>query len=325
MSKVKKILSPLIKVVLGLACFSVIWYRLAPEFSAQNLTLLSHQIFTPKGFWCLIAALVLIPVNWGIEAYKWQLITKPVQAITYQRATRSVYAGVCVGNLAPGRATEFLAKIFFFDAEKRSQVTVLHFVGGLFQLSITIIAGFAALYTQVHLLAGNLKWLQYLLPVLGGILILALIAGVWKINFLLQYASKRLNRNQETAPLTYQFTGSQLFQLFVFSALRYVVFLAQFYFLLALLSNSPIANILSGIALYFLITTILPMFSAIEAAVRAAVALVVLKDSGISATGLALSSVLLWIINIIVPSIVGYVFLIRENFDFKLVRARGKK
>src|SRR5688572_30961137 len=83
-------------------------------------------------------AILLIPVNWGIEAYKWKLITAPIQWVSYKTATKSVYSGVCLGNLAPGRATEFLAKIIFFKIENRPKISVLHFVGGMFQLSITI-------------------------------------------------------------------------------------------------------------------------------------------------------------------------------------------
>lgn len=310
--------------LLGLACFSIIWYRLKPEFTAQNWSLLSQQLFSAKGALCLAAAIALIPVNWGIEAYKWKLITAPVQSISFFRANQSVYSGVCLGNLAPGRATEFLAKIIYFDADKRSAVTVLHFVGGLFQLSITIICGFLALYSQLHVLGESFAWMQVVLPIIGLVLLVALCLSVWKINTLLAFITKRISKEKETSELHYRFTALQLIQLSFFSFMRYSVFFLQFYLLMSLLSAGSLLAIIPGIALYFLITTILPMFSAIEAAVRAAVALVVFKESGIAATGLALSSVLLWIVNIIVPSAIGYVFLVREKFDFKLVRKKTK-
>jgi hypothetical protein len=80
--------------------------------------------------------------------------------------------------------------------------------------------------------------------------------------------------------------------------------------------------IFSGVALYFLITTTLPMISVLEAATRAAVAIVVFRGSGISDTVLALSSVLIWLVNIIIPSIFGYIILLRQNFNFKLFRSK---
>ena len=60
------------------------------------------------------------------------------------------------------------------------------------------------------------------------------------------------------------------------------------------------------------------MISFIEAAIRAAVALIVFKNCGISNAALALASILIWILNIVVPSIVGYFILIKQNFNFKI-------
>ena len=61
----------------------------------------------------------------------------------------------------------------------------------------------------------------------------------------------------------------------------------------------------------------MPMISVIEAPIRAAIALVVFKDAGLSDAGLALASVLIWLVNIIVPSIFGYLVLLKQNFNFK--------
>jgi hypothetical protein len=60
------------------------------------------------------------------------------------------------------------------------------------------------------------------------------------------------------------------------------------------------------------------MLSVAEAAIRAAVAMVVFKSSGMSDTVVALTTVLIWLINIIIPSLIGYYFLLRENFNFKV-------
>jgi hypothetical protein len=59
------------------------------------------------------------------------------------------------------------------------------------------------------------------------------------------------------------------------------------------------------------------MISFIEAAIRTAVAIVVFKNCGISNTTLALASILIWMLNIIIPSIIGYFILLKQNFNFK--------
>lgn len=323
MSNRKKILSRLIKVLVGIGCLAIIWYRLAPEFNASNRALLVQQVFSAGGFFYLLATLLLIPLNWGIEAYKWKLITAPVQWISYKTATKSVYSGVCLGNLAPGRATEFVAKIIYFKIDNRPKITVLHFVGGMFQLSITIIMGFIALLFKLSAFGESAAWIRYAVPASGVLLLGLLILSIVKINWILNFASRRVSKGKALEDFDYHFTPKALLQLFGFSLLRYLVFFTQFFLLLLLFEKNVGLILLPGMALYFLITTVIPMISALEAAIRAAVAIMVFKDSGISPAALALSSLLIWMVNIILPSIAGYFFLVRQNFNFKLFRNKN--
>jgi len=318
----KKILSLFIKLLIGLGSFLIIYIRLKSDFTPEKIDLLSTAAFSPAGIGCFLLCLLLIPINWGIEAYKWKLITAPIQWVSYKTATKSVYAGVCLGNLAPGRATEFLAKIIFFKIENRPKITVLHFVGGMFQLSITIICGFVALASMLKDFGGDSAWMTYATSAISIVLIVLLILSIFKINFILNFISKKINKQSQVEDFNYKFTPTVLLKLFGFSALRYSVFFLQFLLLIYLFHHNISMTIFPGIALYFLITTTIPMISVLEAAIRAAVALIVFRDSGISNSALALSSLLIWLVNIIVPSIFGYIVLLRQNFNFKLFKTK---
>jgi hypothetical protein len=284
--------------------------------------LLSNTVFSLAGMSCFLLCLLLIPVNWGIEAYKWKLITAPIQWVSYKTATKSVYAGVCLGNLAPGRATEFLAKIIFFKIENRPKITVLHFVGGMFQLSITIICGFIALIYMLKNFSADSTWMTWTTSSIGVLLIVLLVLCIYRINDLLNFISRKISKQSKVEDFHYKFTARALIKLFGYSALRYAVFFFQFLLLLFLFHGSIRISMFSEIALYFLITTTIPMISVLEAAIRAAIALVVFKDSGISNTALALSSLMIWLVNIIIPSIFGYVVLLKQNFNFKLFKTK---
>jgi hypothetical protein len=319
----KKILSIFIKIIIGLGSLTIIYLRLKSDFSPDKLDLLLSSATSREGMFLFLFCILLIPLNWGIEAYKWQLITKPVEYISYRRATRSVYSGVCLGNLAPARATEFLAKIIFFHISNRPKITVLHFIGGMFQLSVTLIAGFTALIYQIGNFGSGYSWMIRSTGVIGGLLLLTLIVAIFKIDSLLNYFSKKISKDNGTAELPYRFTAGSLSQLFGFSILRYMVFFVQFLLVLWMFNGISVNSAtLSGIAMYFLVTTTLPMISVLEAAIRAAVALVVFRGAGVSDTVLALSSVLIWLCNIIVPAIIGYAILLRQNFNFKLFRSK---
>lgn len=149
-----------------------------------------------------------------------------------------------------------------------------------------------------------------------------LIICIAKINTLLNFISKKISKQSQVEDFNYKFTAKSLLKLFGFSALRYSVFFLQFVLLIFLFHRNISIVIFPEIALYFLITTTIPMISVLEAAIRAAVALVVFKDSGISNSALALSSLLIWLVNIIIPSIFGYIILLRQNFNFKLFKTK---
>lgn len=318
----KKILSLLIKLLIGVGSFFIIYIRLKSDFTPEKLDLLYNSAFSSLGLFCFLLCLFLIPINWGIEAYKWKLITAPIQWVSYKTATKSVYAGVCLGNLAPGRATEFLAKIIFFKIENRPKITVLHFVGGMFQLSITIICGFLALIKMLNHFGTDSAWMTYATSTIGVILLILLLVCIAKINTLLNFISKKISKESQVEDFNYKFTASSLVKLFGFSALRYSVFFMQFSLLIFLFHQHISIAIFPEIALYFLITTTIPMISVLEAAIRAAAAMVVFKDSGIDNSALALSSLLIWVVNIIVPSVFGYIILLRQNFNFKLFKTK---
>jgi hypothetical protein len=76
-----------------------------------------------------------------------------------------------------------------------------------------------------------------------------------------------------------------------------------------------------SIAAYFMLTSLIPMISFIEPAIRAAIALFVFNNAGDNTIIVVLSSTLVWIINVIFPSIIGYIIILKEKLDFKTARA----
>ncbi len=320
----KKLIANLLKIAIGLSCFAIVYIKLKSEFTPDKLQILSETALSWRGFMCIAFCLLLIPINWGIESYKWMLITEPVEKISFQTAGQSVYSGVCLGNLAPGRATEFVAKILFFKIENRAKITALHFLNGMFQLSITIFAGLFALLFRMQSFAETSMWMIYVTSAIGVLIILALAVSIYRLDWILNFVTRKINKEKGLQDFHYRFTPLLVVQLFGYSALRYAVFFFQYILIIRMLHAEHLpSSVYMSMALYFLITTTIPMFSVIEAAVRAAIALVVFKDAGISNTALALSSVMMWLINIIFPSILGYYFLVKQQFNFRFLNKRN--
>lgn len=324
MKRSKKILSLLLKLSIGLAGVYIIYQRLHDELGGEEVSLLKNVLLQAPSLLILFIGLILIPVNWGIESRKWQLITHGIEPISFQTAMRSVYSGVCLGNFAPGRATEFLGKILFFSDENKGKISVLHFVNGMIQLGITLLVGVIALLVKLDSFSDEYNWLFYLLLFSSLVLIGLFVFSVFRVNYFLHLVSKFVSKKNPSDTTNVSFPKKLWLKLFFLSVLRYLCFSLQFYLLLNLFSESlsPFV-LLPGIALYFMLTSLLPMISLLEAAIRAAIALIVLGDTGLSSSLLALATVMLWLFNIVLPSIVGYLVLLGIKFDFKLIYKRN--
>ncbi|MBL7901893.1 MAG: flippase-like domain-containing protein [Bacteroidia bacterium] len=325
MKRGKKILSFLLKLSIGAAGVYIIYRRLKNELGWEQISLLKNALLQPSSLLLLVISLFLIPLNWGLESRKWQLITKSIESISFKTAIRSVFSGVCLGNFAPGRATEFLGKILFFSDENKGKISVLHFVNGMIQLGITLLVGVLALLLKLETFSKEYFWLFYLLLTSALVLLGVFMFSVLRVNLFLNLVSKLLSRKSQTETIRVVFPKSLWLKLLLLSLLRYLTFSLQFFLLLTIFSPSvqPSA-LLPGIALYFMMTSLLPMISVLEAAIRAAIALIVLGDTGLSSTLLALATVMLWLFNIVLPSLIGYLVLLRLKFDFKLIYKRNK-
>ena len=116
--------------------------------------------------------------------------------------------------------------------------------------------------------------------------------------------------------MPYKFKKESITRLISFSFIRYLVFTTQFVLILKIFYSGPLnSSILASVCVYFLLTTILPMISFIEPAIRAAIALLVFGGLEISEISLVTTAIMVWLINVVFPSIVGYYIIVKEKFE----------
>ena len=315
----KKITSLSIKSLIGIASFLIIYYRLItiPQLKEQCLFWFKE----PNMYLILILVLGLMPVNWGIESYKWKSITKQIEAIPYSVALKSVFSGICVGNIAPGRAMEFLAKIVFFKYENRPSITVLHFINGMFQMLVTVTVGIIAIACKLKEANGSSNFI-YIVLLAGFFMVLFFCWAIFNVSYIqkkLKFIKwfKKMDDAQHV-----QFSKTLIIKLLSLSIIRYLVFTCQFYLIYNALSpQNDMLQIFISIAAYFMLTSLIPMISFIEPAIRAAIALFVFNNAADNTVVVVLASTFVWIINVVVPSAVGYIIILKEKIDFRSANA----
>lgn len=321
LASTKNIMSWLIKIAIGLASFYFIYYRLQGEFTPEKTQAVTSAFSNLNSYMLLLACIIFIPINWGIESYKWQLITEPIEEVSFITASKSVYTGLCVGNLAPGRATEFLAKILFFKPNNRPTITLLHFANGMFQLAVTILFGLISIFVFYQEKISDENSAALWIGILCMLLLSVFTFFILKFQSIQKWIVKKFERSYGQHALPYKFNSKIISKLLVLSVLRYFVFTFQFILVIKLFYKDALSTeMIAGICIYFLLTTVLPMISVVEAAIRSAIALMIFSGSDISEIAIVLTAVILWILNIVVPSIIGYLIIVKEKFEISLFK-----
>lgn len=324
MAALKKYTLLILKILLGVACFLFLWYKLKGQFTPEKVANLKLTLQYPKAVLALgIASLLMFP-NWLIESYKWKHITTSIEKISFKKAIKGVLSGLCVGNLTPGRFGEFAGRILFFSPQNRSKVSVTHFVCGTTQLFTTMMFGIIcsalwlwntgegnSLYTIIFIVCCAL--------LLGLLLVILNIEKVYKklshISFM-----KRLNLGEVSYP------GKTMFQLIGLSILRYLVFSLQYILLLQCCgAQANYFELFLPVAISFMVTSALPMLSFIEVAIRASIAVILFSPFNSNELLLITASTLLWLINIVIPSIIGYFIILSTKIKFKDLKAQKVK
>lgn len=315
-TETKKIFYLILKVLAGLMLCYVLYNRLHEEFQKFSWDELSKKFGSLFSWILLSGAVILMLLNWLLESLKWKtIIDSTIMPMSFFKAFKSVLSGVAFGNLAPGRATEFAGKILFLPADRRASATYLHFVNGIIQLLVTLILGITSLLI-IFFQEKNQSTNQFTVYVLIGSTLLILLLSafitkpVWFYELLKknEKIKKHLNSKIEISrPL--------LFKLSIYSFLRYLTFSIQFFLLIEIFfDHVPVFDVCLGVCLYYLLTTIIPMFSAIEAFMRGGIAILIFSPIEKSSMNIFIASTFLWIINIVAPSIFGYLFfLLNKN------------
>jgi hypothetical protein len=89
----------------------------------------------------VLLSFLLVIVNWGLEALKWQLLLRHSIPVRWFDALKYVLSGVTLGFITPGRTGEFAGRMILLPEGKRLQTIVLSMLGGMAQIIPIVIFG----------------------------------------------------------------------------------------------------------------------------------------------------------------------------------------
>jgi uncharacterized membrane protein YbhN (UPF0104 family) len=238
----------------------------------------------------VIIVLVLMILNWYLEALRWKVSLQSTEPISMQQAWKVILGGLALNWILPFTSGDLLARVS--QQQDKYQATSAAILNRGVMLCFTLMIG---IYGTSYLAEGY-QWNWWLGVVFIVVLQLGYIVRKPLARFL-QYF-KQLRRNE-------------LVLIFGLSLLRYVVFVFQFFLLLtAFLPMLPSDVIIAGIGWIFLIRTAIPLFFG-GVGVREASGILFFEPFVGDLQLVIIPIFLIWIINTVIPSIVGLVFVWR--------------
>lgn len=278
------------------------------------------QAFTGNQSWKLWLSVLLMPVNWGLETWKWYLLVNKFQPLSFQKAFESVLSGLSLAVNTPNRIGEYGGRVVYLKPEFRLKGVALTLVTSVGQLLITLVCGFVALL----ILKPRLHDMQ-----LGGTHFSGILLQVftWSVLFFIGLTGLFFFRMQMLAKALQWIPGikeklsfanvldglrnrTYLVILF-YSFLRFVVFALQYVLIWqALQVEIPWWEGFWSVALIFLIMAIVPGFAIADVGIRGAVALSIVSVFSANSIAVLAGTAGIWLLNLVVPALIGSLLLL---------------
>lgn len=304
----------ILKATVGLVLFLWMAYSLYHQIQRQdNLQSTLHTLFSEWNgtkLMLLSGILLLMVLNWTIEAKKWQWLLIGTESITLWKSLQSVLTGVAVSIMTPNRIGEYMGRILYLRNVHKIQGITVTIVGSFAQLIITGSLGIIGLLAYlIHI--NQAMWL-YILLGSSVVLCIGLIMLYFNLNVLVKLTQRFSLFKKITLyiEVVKRFDQRQLLNILFISFLRYIVYSIQFVLLMKLcLVDISFFTLITTIWLIFWAMAIVPTIAIAEIGIRSETALYFLSPLHTNHVGIISSTILLWLINLIIPALVGCLFV----------------
>lgn len=270
--------------------------------------------------WKFVLVLLLMLINWGLEARKWQLVIMKLQRISLIQCFKAIFTGTTMAFFTPNRIGEYLGRILYIEEGKRIQAISLTIVCSMAQLLVTLIAGIAGMLYLRGIISHShpvneslLFWTNTVLWItILGCLVLTLLF------FRLAWLVKAIEMIPKMGKLVSwirvldSFNATILWRILSLSIVRYLVFIAQYYLLFDVFNvNLTFAETFASMSVVFLVLAIVPSIAMVtELGVRWKASIELVQFFSTNMIGVLATSLSIWVINLVIPALVGSLLIL---------------
>lgn len=307
--KTKQFLLAPIKLSLVVAAFYFIYIKL---FKNENLSFTEFtQNLTNLSSISTITMLILMFLsifNWVVEILKWQTLISCFSKISFKEAKSQTLGALTASLLTPNRIGDYGAKAMYFPSQVRKKVMFLNLLGNSVQMGVTTIFGAAGLSYFALRFRPELNY--------NGIFIWLVAIGIISVGLIFILKSKWLKKPKKAIDKLLDFTKriskKIMLKVILYSLVRYLIFSLQFYYLLFLFGvEISYFKAMTAISSMYLLSSIMPSIFIFDVVIKAGVAVYLFGLMGVSELIILSVVTLMWILNFVLPSVIGSYHVLR--------------
>lgn len=280
------------------------------------------SFFLPKNIFLLIIIVLLTPINWAFEAYKWQKLASKVEKISFGEAYKGVLIGLTFSTATPMMIGDYAGKILMLKTNKRLQSIGAILLGNSLQMYVSLLFGtisylFFVIWANPSPLGLHISIVTFLM--------ICLVFGLF-LSFNLSNINAFLSKNKffeylkKYLGVLENYTLTELKTLFTIATSRYFVFSLQFLLMFKVFQiNLPISVLLAGIGIIFLTKTLISVLNALgDLSIRELTSIYYFSFFGANIAAVSSATFMIWLVNVLLPMIIGSVFILQLKLTHKI-------
>ena len=280
--------------------------------------------FSATEWWKFCSVIVLMFVNWGLEAKKWQILIKTIQEVSFFRAFRAILSGQAFALNTVNGVGDYLGRIVYLNEGNRIRAISISIVGNFSQLIVTFVMGlFGLLYMRFFLLNNDQTFKGLSVFWFDGLMWGLLIANI--LFLMLYFSLSWITKMFETIPFVSKYSfyiqevenlsWKELTRILSLSFIRYFVFVAQYLLLLQVFKvDASWISLAWLVSVLFLVLAIVPSLTLAELGLRGEVSIQLIGLISGSTIGILFTATGIWLINKVIPALAGSLFILGIRF-----------
>ena len=301
--KTKQFLLVLIKIGLVVIAFNFIYIKLFHNSNLKFDVFVQNLInVSPITINKVLILLLLSVFNWFFEILKWQTLVSRITNISVNEAASQTLGALTASLMTPNRIGDYGAKAMYYPSQHRKKIMLLNLVGNCGQMTMTLffgIIGFGYLTWRYQTL---LNYNNFIIGFGFIAMLFLIILGMLKMTWF----KKQKKTVYKLLAFLKSISTKALLKTVLFSAVRYLIFSFQFYYLLDLFGiEINYFEAMAVISSMYLLSSLIPSIFILDVIVKGGVAIYMFGIIGVPEAIILSIITLMWILNFVLPSVIG--------------------